>query len=133
MRFFKPWPKSIVAISTAKSLNMTCYIEVTEWGTSLEKAFTAFVVDNSKTLWPTIDVKKIKEVVQELGLESARFAFNTSHVLDIDEEGQWMRDQGVLHIHPTMLVAQQRFSNSTDRGPKPYPLKRIWFYENKGA
>ncbi len=97
-------------------------VEDTEWGTSLEKALTAFVVDNSKTPWPSSDVRKIKEVVQELGLESARFAFNSSHVFDIDEEHQWMRDQGVLHIHPTMLVAQKSFSNSTDRGPKPYPL-----------
>jgi hypothetical protein len=102
-------------------------MENTEWGTSLEKALTAFVDENKTTPWPAGDIKKIKEVVQELGLESARFAFNSTHVFDIDEEHQWMRDQGILHVHPTMLVAQKSFSNSIDRGPKPYPLHTHFF------
>lgn len=121
-------------LGSGQAFNFECNIvnyhvimENTEYGTSLEKALTAFVDENKTTPWPAGDIKKIKEVVQELGLESERFAFNSSHVFDIDEENLWMRDQGILHIHPTMLVAQQSFSKSIDRGPKPYPLHTHFF------
>ena len=97
------------------------------WASELDKALNAFVIDNSKRQWPDRDRKKIKEVVQELGLAGARFAFNSSHVYDIDEEHPFMRDQGVLHVHPTMLVATRHFSGSIDRGEKPYPLHRHFY------
>lgn len=97
------------------------------WASDLDKALTAFVIEKSKTQWPESDRKKIKEVVQELGLTDARFAFNSSHVYDVDEEKIWMRDQGVLHMHPTMLVATRSFSGSIDRGDKPYPLHRHFY------
>lgn len=102
-------------------------MEEEDWASDLEKALTNFVIENSKTPWPESDRKKIKEVVQELGLAGARFAFNSSHVYDVDEENIWMRDQGVLHIHPTMLVATRSFSGSVDRGERPYPLHRHFY------
>ena len=102
-------------------------MEKEDWASDLDKALTAFVIEKSKTQWPESDRKKIKEVVQELGLAGARFAFNSSHVYDVDEENIWMRDQGVLHMHPTMLVATRGFSGSVDRGERPYPLHRHFY------
>ena len=102
-------------------------MQIDDWASDLDKALTAFVIENSKTQWPESDRKKIKEVVQELGLAGARFAFNSSHVYDVDEEKIWMRDQGVLHMHPTMLVATRSFSGSIDRGETPYPLHRHFY------
>ena len=98
-----------------------------DWASDLDKALTSFVIENSKTPWPASDRKKIKEVVLELGLDGARFAFNSTHVYDVDEENIWMRDQGVLHMHPTMLVATRSFSGSVDRGERPYPLHRHFY------
>jgi hypothetical protein len=102
-------------------------VGIDDWASELDKALTSFVIVNSKTQWSASDLKKIKEVVQELGLAGARFAFNSSHVYDVDEEKIWMRDQGVLHMHPTMLVATRSFSGSVDRGEKPYPLHRHFY------
>ena len=102
-------------------------MEKEDWASDLGKALTSFVIENSKTQWPASDFKKIKEVVLELGLAGARFAFNSTHVHDVDEENIWMRDQGILHIHPTMLVAMRSFSGSVDRGEKPYPLHRHFY------
>jgi hypothetical protein len=102
-------------------------MEKEDWASDLDKALTSFVIENSKTQWPASELKKIKEVAQELGLTGARFAFNSSHVYDIDEEHPYMRDQGVLHVHPTMLVATRSFSGSIDRGEKPYPLHRHFY------
>ena len=98
-----------------------------DWATNLDKALNSFVIEEKKTPWPKSDLAKIKEVVQELGLAGARFAFNSSHVYDIDEEHPFMRDQGVLHVHPTMLVATRSFSGSIDRGEKPYLLHRHFY------
>ena len=98
-----------------------------DWATNLDKALNSFVIEQKKTQWPKSDITKIKQVVQELGLAGARFAFNSSHVYDIDEEHPYMRDQGVLHVHPTMLVATRDFSGSRDRGEKPYPLHRHFY------
>jgi hypothetical protein len=98
-----------------------------DWATNLDKALNSFVIEQKTTQWPKSDITKIKEVVQELGLTGARFAFNSSHVYDIDEEHPFMRDQGVLHVHPTMLVATRHFSGSIDRGEKPYPLHRHFY------
>ena len=98
-----------------------------DWATNLDKALNSFVIEQKTTQWPKSDIAKIKEVVQELGLAGARFAFNSSHVYDIDEERPFMRDQGVLHVHPTMLVATRSFSGSIDRGEKPYPLHRHFY------
>ena len=86
-----------------------------DWATNLDKALNSFVIEQKTTQWPKSDIVKIKEVVQELGLTGARFAFNSSHVYDIDEERPFFRDQGVLHVHPTMLVATRSFSGSIDR------------------
>jgi hypothetical protein len=72
-------------------------------------------------------MKKIKDVVQELGLDGARFAFNSHQVFDVEEDNHWKKDQGVLHIHPTMLVSQVPFKGSIDRGIKPYPLHRHFY------
>ena len=102
-------------------------MQIDDWASDLDKALTAFVIEKSKTQWPESDRKKIKEVVQKLGLAGARFAFNSSHVYDVDEEKIWMRDQGVLHMHPTMLVATRSFSGSIDRGETPYPLHRHFY------
>ena len=98
-----------------------------DWATKLDKALNSFVIEEKTTQWPKSDIAKIKEVVEELGLAGARFAFNSSHVYDIDEEHPYMRDQGVLHVHPTMIVATRSFSGSIDRGEKPYPLHRHFF------
>jgi hypothetical protein len=98
-----------------------------DWATNLDKALNSFVIEQKTTQWPKSDITKIKQVVQELGLAGARFAFNSSHVYDIDEEHPFMRDQGVLHMHPTMLVATRSFSGSIDRGEKPYPLHRHFY------
>jgi hypothetical protein len=98
-----------------------------DWATKLDKALNSFVIEEKTTQWSKSDIAKIKEVVQELGLAGARFAFNSSHVYDIDEEHPYMRDQGVLHVHPTMLVATRSFSGSIDRGEKPYPLHRHFY------
>jgi hypothetical protein len=98
-----------------------------DWATKLDKALNSFVIEEKTTQWLKSDIAKIKEVVQELGLTGARFAFNSSHVYDIDEEHPYMRDQGVLHVHPTMLVATRSFSGSIDRGEKPYPLHRHFY------
>ena len=98
-----------------------------DWATNLDKALNSFVIEQKTTQWPKSDITKIKEVVQELCLTGARFAFNSSHVYDIDKEHPFMRDQGVLHVHPTMLVATRNFSGSIDRGEKPYPLHRHFF------
>ena len=98
-----------------------------DWATNLDKALNSFVIEQKTTQWPKSDITKIKEVVQELDLAGARFAFNSSHVYDIDEEHPFMRDQGVLHMHPTMLVATRSFSGSIDRGEKPYPLHRHFY------
>ena len=98
-----------------------------DWATNLDKALNSFVIEQKTTQWPKSDITKIKQVVQELGLAGARFAFNSSHVYDIDEEHPYMRDQGVLHVHPTMLVATRDFSGSIDRGEKPYPLHRHFY------
>ena len=98
-----------------------------DWATKLDKALNSFVIEEKTTQWPKSDIGKIKEVVQELGLTGARFAFNSSHVYDIDEEHPLMRDQGVLHVHPTMLVATRSFSGAIDRGEKPYPLHRHFY------
>ena len=98
-----------------------------DWATNLDKALNSFVIEQKTTQWPKSDIAKIKEVVQELGLTGAGFAFNSSHVYDVDEEKIWMRDQGVLHMHQTMLVATRSFSGSVDRGEKPYPLHRHFY------
>jgi hypothetical protein len=98
-----------------------------DWASDLDKALTSFLIEYSKTQWPASDLKKIKEVVLELGLDGARFAFNSTHVYDVDEVNIWMRDQGVLHMHPTMLVATRSFSGSVDRGERPYPLHRHFY------
>ena len=98
-----------------------------DWATNLDKALNSFVIEQKTTQWPKSDITKIKEVVQELGLTGARFAFNSSHVYDIDEERPFMRDQGVLHVHPTMLVATRSFSGSIDRGERPYPMHRHFY------
>ena len=98
-----------------------------DWASDLDKALTSFLIEYSKTQWPASDLKKIKEVVLELGLDGARFAFNSTHVYDVDEENIWMRDQGVLHMHTTMLVATRSFSGSVDRGESPYPLHRHFY------
>jgi hypothetical protein len=102
-------------------------MEKEDWASDLDKALTSFVIEYSKTQWPASDLKKIEEVVLELGLAGARFAFNSTHVYDVDEENIWMRDQGVLHMHPTMLVATRSFSGSVDRGERPYLLHRHFY------
>jgi hypothetical protein len=98
-----------------------------DWATNLDKALNSFVIEEKTTQWPKTDIAKIKEVVQELGLTDARFAFNSSHVYDVDEEDIWKRDQGILHIHPEMLVAIRSFSGSVERFVKSYPLHRQFF------
>jgi hypothetical protein len=102
-------------------------MEKEDWASDLDKALTSFVIENSKTQWPASDMKKIKEVVRELGIDRARFAFNSSQVFDVEENNPWKKDQGVLHIHPTMLVSQVTFKGSIDRGVKPYPLHRHFY------
>lgn len=97
------------------------------WASDLDKSLTGFVIENSKTQWPESDRKKIKEVVQELGLAVCRFAFNSDHVHDVDEENIYQQDQGVLHIYPTMLVARRSFSGSNERFLKSYPLHRHFY------
>ena len=98
-----------------------------DWATNLDKALNSFVIEQKTTQWPKSDITKIKEVVQELGLTGARFAFNSSHVYDVDEENIWKRDQGILHIHPEMLVAIRSFSRSVERFVKSYPMHRHFF------
>jgi hypothetical protein len=93
----------------------------------LDKALTSFVIEEKTTQWPKSDIAKIKEVVQELGLDGARFAFNSNQVFDVEEDNPWKKDQGILHIHPTMLVSQVPFKGSIDRGIKPYPLHRHFY------
>ena len=98
-----------------------------DWATNLDKALNSFVIEQKKTQWPKSDISKIKEVVQELGLAGARFAFNSHHVHDVDEENIYLQDQGVLHVCPTMLVAKRSFSGSIERFLKSYPLHRHFF------
>jgi len=90
-------------------------MQIDDWASDLEKALTAFVIEKSKTQWPESDSKKIKEVVQELGLAGARFAFNSSHVYDVDEEKIWMRDQGVLHIYPLSNFTEKSSGSASDK------------------
>ena len=102
-------------------------MEKDDWASDLDKALTSFVIEKSKTQWPASDMKKIKEVVLELGLGGARFAFNSNQVFDVEEDNPWKKDQGILHIHPTMLVSQKPFKGSIDRGIKPYLLHRHFY------
>lgn len=102
-------------------------MEKEDWASDLDKALTSFVIENSKTQWPASDMTKIKEVVLELGLDGARFAFNSNLVFDVEEGNPWKKNQGVLHIHSTMLVSQVPFKGSIDRGIEPYPLHRHFY------
>jgi hypothetical protein len=86
-----------------------------DWAKSLDFALTDFVVEYAKTPWTLSDIKKIKDVVKEIGLEKCKFASNSSHVFDVDKQRIWMKGQGKLHIHPTMLVSEVPFSGSTQR------------------
>ena len=92
-----------------------------QWATTFSDALVRFQVGKGKSPWPSSDLKKINDVVDELKLRDCRFSCNSSHVFDVDEENKWKRDQGVLHIHKTMLVARRPFTGSVDRGPTPYP------------
>ena len=91
------------------------------WAGTLSEAMLKFQVDYGKSPWPAGDVKKIETVVDELGLRGCRFACNSNYVFDVDENNIWKRNQGILHIHKTMLVATKPFSGSIDRGLDPYP------------
>ena len=100
---------------------MTEEMEDEQWATSFSDAMTRFQVNYWKSNWPKSDLKKINEVVDELKLRDHRFSCNSSQVFDVDEDNMWKRDQGILHIHKTMLVARRPFTGSVDRGPTPYP------------
>ena len=89
---------------------------------NLEAALTMFEIDGAHRKFTSGDRIKIKEVALELGLNNKDFAINKSYVYDIDENDRYSRDQGILHIHPTMLVARKAFKGSINRGPIPYEL-----------
>jgi hypothetical protein len=89
---------------------------------NLEAALTLFEIDGAHRKFTSSDRIKIKEVASELGLDNQDFAINKSYVYDIDENDRYSRDHGILHIHPTMLVARKEFKGSINRGPIPYEL-----------
>ena len=90
-----------------------------------------------------VDKDKIFEVVEELNLWQEDFTSLHPYIFDTNwrnypgftkaEEqvraqtpffNEEQDKQGIVRIHPTMILAQKRFSGSIDRGAKPYPFLR---------
>jgi hypothetical protein len=82
---------------------------------NLEEALKAFESTRTKK-HSANERQKICEVVEELGI--SYFKVEKDHISGVGKE---------IGIHRTMIVAGERFHESTDRGPAPYP-KRPHFY-----
>lgn len=88
-----------------------------DWAKPLGVALEEFL-KNGHEPWTAKDKSKILAVVEELGLIDGKFAFNKSHVFDVEPDKEGWRDQGILHIYPTFLMAQKPFKGSfEDRKP----------------
>jgi hypothetical protein len=82
---------------------------------NIQRALTEFEQGRKKKLTPA-DKAKIVSVVEELKLRTFEIRYRNSGATPV-----FIRDTAdTLHIHSTMLVAQRRFRNSVNRGPKPY-------------
>lgn len=84
---------------------------------NITEAIEEFETLRKKKL-PNADVAKIIATAQELGLTDFEVHLKGSNPKTPD----YIYDvQHVLHIHPTMLVAGQPYTDSTDRGENPFP------------
>lgn len=102
-----------------KSLQPVWSAVRSDWAKQLVVALEEFL-ENGHRPWSPRSKSKILAVVEELGLLDSDFALNKNYVFDVEWDKRWWREQGILHIHPTMLVAQKPFEGSVDRGPSPY-------------
>ena len=107
----------------------------------LDAAIGIFEQNHQKFL--LTDREKIFEVAEELNLAEEDFTVLRTYIYDTnwrhyrgftEAENQVFSQtpyfnedqdkQGTIRIHPTMIIAKKRFSDSIDRGIKPYPFLR---------
>jgi len=90
---------------------------------NIDKALKEFDSQRSRK-FSSQDQEKIKQVVNELGLDNFALKFRDDRSTAIyiyDRHGN------SLHIHSTMIVSGKAFTGATERNKKPYKTYRYHF------